>query len=137
MKKEYTFLRDGVEEKVELERWAWGVVYKDGTELHQFDGEGRFHQFKEIDQSKVDMFVMHQPEGDRRIDMPIAGDVQIFHFYRHYILDQGGQNPRRVKVYVFGWKDTHSGVASYNYILPDERILTSNHDLPTLTSYQL
>lgn len=132
--KKYTFVRDGVEEDVALERWAWGVVYKDGTELHQFDAEGKFHQFREIEQDKVAMFVMYQPGTNKRIDLPLRGNVQIFHVYRHIGLDNW---TRKVQVYVFGWKDLDTGAVTYNYILPDDRVLTTNHDIPDLTRYAL
>jgi hypothetical protein len=140
---EYTFSREGVPEKVEMERWCWGVVYNDDTELLQFGADGIFHQVKEIEQERVKMFVMYKPHSatevdgnDKRIDMPVK-DVQIFQFYRILTLAAGTSEERRVKVYVFGWKDAKTGATSYNYILPDDRVLTSNHNLPDLTVYAI
>lgn len=137
---DYTFTRDGVDEKVTLERWIWGVMYKDGTELHQFDAFGKFHQFKEINVPEVKTFVMYRSDNMAvRIDMPVREGMQFFHFYRIMMLKElvgnGGEmtSSRKVKVYVFGWK--RDGVASYNYILPDDRLLTADHDVPALIEY--
>jgi hypothetical protein len=139
MDKQYTFIRDGVSEKVSPERWGWGVVYNDGTELKQFGDDGIFHQFKEIDQSKVKMFVMYNLDNQsKRIDVVVdPARTQIFHLYRNFILEVGADMGRRVKVYIFGTKDRKTGVTQYNYILPDDRILKADHDLPDLTRYNI
>lgn len=128
---QYKFLRkteEGIkEETVELEKWAWGVTYKDGSELHQFDKDGIFHQFKEINQAEVKMFTMYNtdPNSNARFDILCEGEVQFFHFYRNFILEN---DTVRIKVYVFGWKEKETGASSYNYIFPDGRILSSNKD---------
>ncbi len=133
----YTFMRDGVEEKVELERWAWGVVYEDGTELHQFSEKGDFFQFGYIDQPRVKMFVMRRTDGAAgRIDMMVSGERQLFHFYRHLVLQAGTPMEQRVKVYVFGWKE-RGGASMYHYILPDDRLITANEDIRDLTNFAL
>ena len=133
---EYTFKRENKEstsgfdiEKVNLERWVWGVVYKDGSELHQFDSEGIFHQFKEINLPEVKMFSMYRSDDmGKRYDIVVTEGMQLFHFYRNvkpYYLDN------YVKVYVFGWKK--DGKESYHFILPDDRMVMSdinNVDLP-------
>ena len=111
-------------ERVELERWGWGVVYKDGRELHQFDGVGNFHQFQEIETENVKMFTMYKLDDlSKRIDLPIIEGMQFFHFYRN--IRPYYDNVFK-KVYVFGFK--FNGVASYNFILPDDRIIISPVD---------
>jgi len=121
--------------KADLERWAWGVVYKDGSELKQFDDIGKFHQFGEIQQENIDMFVMWKTDGTgKRIDMVCKEGVQIFHFYRNLILENG---EIRKRVYVFGWKNKETGVCSYNYILPDDRLVTSDFDIENLLVFNL
>lgn len=117
------------EEKVELQKWVWGVVYKDGTELHQFDSEGTFHQFKEINLSEVKMFTMYRSDDmGKRYDIVVTEGMQLFHFYRNvrpYYLEN------YVRVYAFGWKK--GGQESYHFILPDDRMVMSdknNVDLP-------
>ena len=129
---DYTFVREGIPETVTLERWGWGVVYRDGGELKQFGDDGIFHQFKEIEQERVEMMVMYRTDDPaKRIDMPVAEGTQLFHFYRNIVLNFGeGENERRIRVYVFGWKK--DGVAAYNYILPDDRFVVSSEDIRVL-----
>jgi len=38
----------GQKEEVALEAWMWGVIYKDGSEMLQFDPAGIFHRIGEI-----------------------------------------------------------------------------------------
>lgn len=135
---DYTFTRDGQKEIVALERWGWGVVYKDGRELHQFGNNFDFHQFAEVVQEDVAMFVMYRTDDmSKRIDMPMRGDLQLFHFYRKGRLDIGTASERPFHVYVFGWKDRATGACSYNYILPDDRIILADHDVEDLVAYEL
>lgn len=132
---QYIFKKDGKEELVEEERWGWGVVYKNGSELKQFGDDGIFHQFQEIEQEKVEMFVMYRPHTqtyvggpDKRIDMPVEGK-QIFHFYRNFVFAMGTPMERRARAYCFGWKDRRSGETVYNFILPDDRLIISDKDV--------
>jgi hypothetical protein len=120
--------------KADLEVWAWGVVYKDGTELKQFDySYQRFHQFGEIQQDNVEMFVMYKTdESGKRIDLICNGNVQYFNFYRNLILDN---DTRRVRIYIFGWKNKDNGACSYNYILPDDRLISADHDIADILAF--
>lgn len=105
MQKQFTFTRKetGKTEVVNWERWRWVAHYKDGTSLHQFDEEtGIFHQFREIDQAKVESFQMvsdTNPEGINLLIPPQGADL--IHFYRNVRL--AGQKDW-VKLYFFGWK---------------------------------
>ena len=121
--------------KVELERWIWGVVYNDGTELRQFDKDGVFHRFQEINEPEVKMFTMHRADDlDKRIDMVLDNDCQIFHFYRNIGLLSAEGN-KKWRIYCFGWKNRKTGSTSYNYILPDDRLITADHDVPNLNDF--
>jgi len=136
----YTFVRDGKPEEIKPERWVWGVVYKDDTELHQFEGsesccKGTFHQIKEIKWEEVKMFTMYKfNDMKRRIDLLVRPDMQIFHFYRN-IRSAGVDH--FIKVYVFGYKTRGSSEAVYNFILPDNRVLVSNRDNVDLSKFEL
>ncbi len=111
------------------ERWVWGVVYKDGTELKQFGDDGIFHQFGEINQKEVQMFVMYRLDNpDKRIDL-IPNGKQIFHFYRNVVLAMLTEDERRIRVYCFGFKDQETGNANYHYILQDDRVVIANEDI--------
>ena len=121
------------DELVDTERWGWGVVYKDGRELKQFDDAGYFHQFKEIETENVAMFVMYKLDDDsKRIDMPISEGMQFFHFYRN-IRPHYSETFKRA--YIFGFKK--NGVASYNFILPDDRVIVSAVDNIDLSLFNI
>jgi hypothetical protein len=136
--KKWQFLRGDKFEDVEPEDWVWGVVYEDNTELHQFADDGIFHQFREIEQERVKMFVMYRlADLTKRIDMPVKPEMQIFHFYRKCHLNVGTESDRWVKVYVFGWKDRLTGATGYHYILPDGRMIVANHDIEIISNYNL
>jgi len=128
---EYKYVDEkGIEIKAELEKWIWGVVYKDGTELKQFGDDGLFHRFAEIKQEDVVMFSMYKPDDadlKKRIDIEVKDGMKLFHFYRNIVLDYMSENKRKIKIYVFGWKNEKG--LSYNYILPDDRIVMSNEDI--------
>lgn len=135
----YTFVRDGKPEEVKPERWVWGVVYGDNTELHQFGDDGVFHQIKEIRMKEVKMFTMYKfDDMKKRIDLVITPEMQIVHFYRN--IRPAGED-HFIKVYVFGYavEDRESGMLAktFNFILPDDRIIISNRDNIDLTKFGL
>ena len=124
--------------EVSVERWSWGVIYNDNTELHQFqDGEpdGIFHRIQEIDWSRVKMFSMYKTNDIRkRIDILVTPEMQVFHFYRNikpFYLEGF------VKVYVFGYKIKGTSETVYNFILPDDRVLVSSKDNVDLSLFEL
>ncbi|MFZ3032253.1 MAG: hypothetical protein WA082_04410 [Candidatus Moraniibacteriota bacterium] len=124
----YLFKKEGEKDvEVQKERWTWGVVYKDGSQLNQFrEEDGSFHQFVEIKQDDVSMFVMYS--GEKRIDIVVEGK-QIFHFYRNVVFSYNSEDERKVRVYCFGYKNKETGEAVYNYILPDDRVVVSDRDI--------
>lgn len=147
MDKKYVFVRDGVPEEVNAERWVWGVVYKDNTELHQFGDDGIFHQFKEIKQDEVKLFSMYRLDDmSKRHDLVKTDGMQIFHFYVN-IGDLNNPEYKK-KIYAFGFKDTtrfthvekkgedgvwetvKSFATSHTFILPDDRtIISAEHNI--------
>lgn len=134
----WVFIEDGKEIEIPLEAWSWHVVYKDGTELSQFDrvpsadGKRHFHQFKEIVQENVVLFEMVNTEKpELRYSIDVEEGMQIFHFYRRSILEQGTPRETRIVFFVFGYKA--NGVGRYHFILPDNRlVITSNKDIKLL-----
>ena len=113
-------------EEVMLEKWAWGVVYKDGTEFHQFDNDFNFHRIGEIDQSQVKMFTLYQPKGEGRIDIFIPEDkeVSLIHKYRNIVFNAGTSEETRKRVYIFGYK-VKGGQPHYNFVMPNGTIVQS------------
>jgi len=95
------------EEKVIEEPWAWEAVYNDGTSLKQFDDNGYFHRFAEIDQSKLHVFIMHNKEIDKQFVLLFAPQaMKLKHYYRNYILKVGTPEESRHRAYIFGWEKT-------------------------------
>lgn len=133
--KKWHFNRDGKLEEVPVERWAWGVLFKDGSEMHQFDAQGIFHQVGEIDQDKVKLWILYKvgPEN-KRIDIVLPEGARLIHKYKRYVFNAAELNngdkskERRVTVYVFGYK--LGDRFHFNYILPDDRIVQSTEEIP-------
>lgn len=121
-------------EKISVERWVWGVLYKDGIELHQFE-HGLFRQIKEIDWDSVKLFSMYKFDNPRkRIDLVVSPEMQLFHFYRNikpFYMDGF------VRVYVFGYKIKGSNTAVYHFILPDDRVVIADKDNIDLALFEL
>ncbi len=113
-------------EEIQLEDWIWGVVYKDGSELHQFQNDGKFNQIVSIDQAKVKMWTLYQPKGkgSGRIDIFIPEDkeVALIHKYRHYVFNANTQYEKKYKIYIFGYK-IKGQQPHYNFILPNGTII--------------
>ena len=122
-------------EVIEPERWVWGVIYKDNSELHQFGNDLIFHQIKEIKWAEVKMFTMYKMDDmKKRIDMVVMPDMQVFHFYRN-IRPAGVDH--FIKVYVFGYKIRETSKACYNFILPDDRMIIADQDNIDLTKFEI
>lgn len=114
--------------EIPAERWAWGVVYKDDSELKQFGDDGRFHQFGEINQKEVRIFTLYRMDNmNKRYDIVVRDGMQIFHFYRNFIFNVRTPEERRERAYVFGYKENNH--TSYFYILPDDRMVIGNGDI--------
>jgi len=121
-------------EIIEPERWVWGVVYEDDTELHQFK-DGVFNQIKKIDFDRVKMFTMYKfEEPNKRIDMIVNETMKVFHFYRNV---KPYYSDIFLKVFVFGYKIKGTAETIYNFILPDDRIIITNKDNLDLVKFEL
>lgn len=116
--------KDGSIIEVPTERWQWGVVYNDGTELHQFDSSGVFHQIGEVDQDRATMFTLFRPDDPtRRIDVPVLPGMRLIH---KYVNVRPAGYEHFIRVYCIGYK--HDGHHHFTYVLPDDRIITSATD---------
>lgn len=105
----FFFNRNGIKEESELERWGWLVGYNDGTNLKQFETveneqDGIYHQFNEIDQSKLDVFIMEKiGDASKRLILPIKPGMKLIHFYRNIVLNLGTDEEERFRLYCFGY----------------------------------
>lgn len=118
---EYFYMRDGIKEKVNEERWKWEAQYQDGTILRQFDDSGIFHQVGEIDQTKILAFVLYN--GEKKISIVMPAGARIIHKYKHYRMNIGRDNEQMIKIYQIGYK--YKGHYHFNYVLPDDTIVQS------------
>lgn len=127
---QYIFVRDGVEEAVQAERWGWEVVYKDGTKFKQFNDDGMFHQFSEIKQEEVSRFVMYKlDEPVKRHEILVEEGMKLFHFYRNFVFNMATEFEVKSRVYVFGWKNRISGDGTFVNILPNDQTVILNNDV--------
>ena len=112
----YKFYREGGVEEVTPEKWRWEADYSDST-LKQFDDSNTFHQFKEIDQSKLISFRM-VCEGAPQYIIHWKPNYKLIHFYRNVALEDF---TIRVKLYCFGFEVNHVKVIFV--IMPDNSVV--------------
>lgn len=131
---DYTFqrLETGQVENVIKERWCWEAHYIDGTFLKQFDDNGIFHQFREIDQSKLLSFKMVNHESGNVFTLIFNPKImKLIHFYRNIVLNVGTSEEKKIKLYCFGFEKKFFGRTqkSLMAIMPSgELIATDNLD---------
>lgn len=135
----YLYNDNGTKIEVEPERWVWGVIYNDETELHQFeapankDSDGIFHRVGEIDQDRVKMAVLYKyNDPKKRIDLPWQPGMKLIHKYRNI---QPYYKDHFVKIYMFGYKLGNQ--SHFTFILPDDRIILSPEDNVDLIQFSL
>ena len=94
-------------ELVKEEKWKWVAIYKDDTILKQFDDDGNFHQFKEIDIDNLALWRI--TDGVRNIDIPMNPGMKPIHFYqRKRSKTMGSDVEQQSTVYCFGYENTQS-----------------------------
>lgn len=132
----YKFNRNGVEELVEKEEWYWIAYYSDGTILKQFDDNGFFHQFKEIDQSRLQTFKMVSDNHSQKYVIPFEKTMKLIHYYKIAKLYVGTPFYKEVKTYCFGFERI-VGNKNQKHILmiaPNNEIIVSED--PNVISFQ-
>ena len=115
--------------EVSKERWAWEAHYDDGVIFKQFADDGNFHQFAEIDQSKLGIFRMIRDDGSMQYDLIFnPEEMKLIHYYTNSILRDGQV---RVKSYVFGYEKNIDGKVfkSLMTILPSDNLTISDDRL--------
>jgi hypothetical protein len=87
------------------EVWQWEATYEDGSVLKQFGDDGIFHQFAEIDQSKLVMFKMVSPRHPQAYTLLFSDpSMKLVHFYRNTILNAGTGDEKHIRLYCFGYE---------------------------------
>lgn len=137
---EFYFFRDVggkvTRELVRPERWQWQAIYDDDTFLLQFevrpDGSGLFHQIREIDESKLHVFRMHNVETGKNIDVVIGKGCRFTHKYRNIVLNANTPQEVRHRWYEFGYKKKYLGgerILSIVIMHDDNIVVTERPDL--------
>lgn len=104
---EFKFYRQDIKSWIDTpeEIWGWEVQYEDGTILKQFDDDGIFHQFAEIDQNRIAIFRMTSKHYSQTYSILFADPgMKLIHFYRNTILNAGTEFEERQRLYCFGYE---------------------------------
>jgi hypothetical protein len=92
-------------EAVKPEVWQWEAIYKDGSILKQFDDNGYFHRFSEIDQSQLHVFRMVSDENPQSYSILFnPSKMKLIHYYKNTIFHAATPYEQRVRSYVFGYE---------------------------------
>ena len=125
---QWTFTRnDGTTEVVKPVAWVWEARYSDNTILKQYDDDGVYHQFKEIDQDKLVLFRMRKFDDTKHYDLLFQPGMKLIHFYRNYLLENSKYFTR---TFCFGFEKTVNGkkVKMLFTILPNDDIIIADRD---------
>lgn len=123
-----TYIHSETGDIVNEERWGWGALYKDGTELHQFNKDNdSFHRIGEVVQENVKLWVLYEMNGTGRIDIVVKEGMKLIHKYTKGKLNVGSDAEREYHAYKFGYK--LNGAYHFNYILPNNTIVQSTEDI--------
>jgi hypothetical protein len=100
----YKFIKDGQEIEAIKELWCWEATYNDGTGLKQFGDDGIFHQFQEIDQSKLAVFKMVSDDKPPFTLIFNPSKMKLIHYYKRFRLNIGEENESKFTVFCFGYE---------------------------------
>lgn len=131
--------KDGTSIEIPLERFIWGVVYKDGSHIKQFDENGKYHQIGEVEQDRAKRFLLHKPNPSDgvRIMIEVPEGAKLVHKTKNYGSFIVGQDPQigknEIRIFVIGYK--LKGRSFFTYVLPDDRIIQSEDENLKLSEY--
>lgn len=130
MQRKYIFKKTG--EEVNVERWGWAVLYKDGSILRQFEDNGEFHQIGEVDQQQVEIFTVYKIDDvSKRFDLLMPTNAKLIYKYRNV---KPFYSDDFIRVYMFGYKKDNSEYV-YNFILPNDTVIMSDVDNVNLEKF--
>lgn len=115
-------------ELVSLEKYVWIAQYEDDTVFLQFEenpAQNLFHNFHEIDQSKLKLFRMqNMVDPNKYFDLQFnPKTMKLIHFYRGLHLEFGGKEVF-VRLYCYGYEK--KGSVLINIILPGDQLVTTD-----------
>jgi len=115
----HKFYRKEIEEWEEVEHvlWEWRAIYKDNTNLLQYGDDGIFHQTKEIDQSRLEIFIMENIDTHQRISIEFPEKAKLFFQYQNAILNAGSREEKRLIMFIFGYEGNYFVIDFDNNII--------------------
>jgi hypothetical protein len=98
----------------------WIAIYKDGTDLKQYNEDGSENRYQDIDRTKLDSFVLYQDIAKPLLWIHLETDQRLI--YRRRV--EKRMDGTETVVYLAGWQQTVKGqnVQSISYIAPDGSI---------------
>lgn len=112
---------DGSFSDVQRERWEWEIQYSDGSIFKQFGDDGIFHRIGEIDQDRIVLATLRKAEDSFQcVHIPWREGMRLVHKYVNF---KSEHTDKWNRIYVFGYK--YDGQHSFQFILPDDRIICS------------
>lgn len=107
------------------EKWRWVAIYPDGEVLKQFDDSGRFHQFREIDQSRLVAFSMVCEDCPVKFTIQFEPGMKLIHFYENTIQkSMSSGKERRIRIPCFGYE--RNGETVLHMIVGNELVTTND-----------
>lgn len=112
---------------IDPERWCWEVYYEDDTVLKQFDDDGAYHPFADIDQKKPINKVQMVNDYHAPVVIYWKSGYKLIHFYTKNIMrvqagvDIDTQPLESYRIYVFGYQYGHEKVMLA--IMPDDAVI--------------
>jgi hypothetical protein len=109
------------------ERWRWEIYYEDDSVLKQFDDDGAFHPFSDIDQTKPIHKVQMVNDDQSPIVIYWKSGYKLIHFYTKNIMrvqagiDIETQPLESFRIYVVGYQYGHEKVMLA--IMPDDGVI--------------
>ena len=100
---QYKFFRKEKDEweNVNPELFRWEAHYSNGEVLKQFDDSGIFHQFAEIDQSRLSVFKM---VGPQTYTLLFEKGMKLIQYYDRYTLNANTPQQTKLTIYCFGYQ---------------------------------
>jgi hypothetical protein len=122
------FYQDG-KEPIEIapERWQWEIYYDDGSVLKQFDDEGKYHPFSDINQARPINKVQMVTDNKAPIVIYWKTGYKLIHFHTKNVMrvqvgvDIEMQPLESFRIYVFGYQYGHEKVMLA--IMPDDGVI--------------
>lgn len=107
---------------IAIERWRWEIHYVDGTILKQFDDDGKFHPFSDINQSRPIHAVYMVSDHHTPIIMFWKPEYKLIHFYyKNICRDYGTPAEEHLRIYVIGYQCGKEKVMLA--IMPDDAVI--------------